>query len=79
MRPFALPVFLLLFLAGTCGAQEGSFLREGDSRQRARKDPLEGKAPPALAVSGWMNTDGKALKLDDLKGKVVILDFWGVW
>jgi thiol-disulfide isomerase/thioredoxin len=30
-------------------------------------------------VKDWLNTDGKALKLEDLKGKVVVLDFWGTW
>lgn len=52
--------------------------RGGD--KDAAKDALEAKAPPALEVTGWMNTaDGKALKLADLKGKVIVLDFWGVW
>src|SRR5262245_58298690 len=26
-----------------------------------------------------MNTDDKPIDLKDLKGKVVVLDFWGVW
>jgi thiol-disulfide isomerase/thioredoxin len=43
------------------------------------KDNLEGKAPPALTVDRWRNTDGKALAWSDLRGKVVLLDFWGVW
>ena len=45
------------------------------------KDALEGKAPPALQVAQWKNTGkkNKALKLSELKGKVVVLDFWGVW
>ena len=31
-------------------------------------------------AKSWLNTkDQKALKLDDLKGKVVLIDFWGVW
>ncbi len=41
------------------------------------KDALEGKLAPALQVRGWMNTD--ALELKDLRGKVVLLKFWGVW
>lgn len=43
------------------------------------KDELEGKAPPELQVKDWVNTDGRELKLSHLKGKVVVLDFWGVW
>ena len=60
-------------------AQGDDFKREGKPEQRQKKDPLEGKAPPALQVTGWINTDGKPLKLDELRGKVVLLDFWGVW
>ena len=34
------------------------------------------KAPDLDGGVGWFNTDGKALKMADLKGKVVLLDFW---
>ena len=67
-------------LAGVLRAGEDDFKRErraGDPRSAA-KDALEGKTPPPLAVEGWMNTDG-ALALSDLRGKVVVLKFWGVW
>ena len=69
-----------------------SLLAEGpnDSLQRERKkdapeknaakDALEGKAPPKLDVGGWLNTpDGKALTWADLRGKVVLIDFWRTW
>ena len=71
----------ILALALTTGvtARADEFPREGTKKQRARKDPLEGKAPPQLAVNGWRNTDGKSLELTALKGKVVLLDFWGFW
>ena len=49
--------------------------KEGDTA----KDALEGKKPPELQVEGWLNTEGKEIKLAELKGKVVVLDFWGVW
>ena len=51
--------------------------REGDPASRARFADLEGKAPPALSVENWIN--GKPMKLEDLKGKVVLLDFWATW
>jgi hypothetical protein len=54
------------------------FPREGKPAQRSEKDALEGKTPPALVVGDWRNTD-KPLALADLRGKVVLLDFWGVW
>ena len=50
-----------------------------EPRNRDKKDPLEGKPAPALQVTGWMNTGGEALTLESLRGKVVVLDFWGTW
>lgn len=50
---------------------------EGDEAKRARLEGLEGAAPPVLAVENWVNSD--ALSLKDLKGKVVLLDFWATW
>jgi thiol-disulfide isomerase/thioredoxin len=73
--------FSLLLVAGatTLVLADDDFKREGEGERRAAKDALEGKTPPALEVTGWLNTDGKDLSLDKLKGKVVVLDFWGVW
>lgn len=31
---------------------------------------------PELTGRGWINTGGKELTLEDLKGKIVLLDFW---
>lgn len=82
MKRFLLPTVLLtlgvLLVASSAGADD--FKRErgkGDAKDAA-KDALEGKVPPKLAVGSWMNTEG-ALKLADLRGKVIVLDFWGVW
>ena len=38
---------------------------------------LEGLQAPALAVTGWFNT--APLNLEEFKGKVVLIDFWGTW
>ena len=38
---------------------------------------LIGKDAPPLGVKDWVN--GESLSDDDLKGKVVLLDFWAVW
>src|ERR1043165_7449704 len=37
---------------------------------------MEGKPAPALTVKDWI---GKSQKIADLKGKVVVLDFWATW
>lgn len=59
-------------------------LRQFTSAERqiegARKlAELVGKpfAPMAEHIQSWVN--GEAMKDDDLKGKVVLLDFWAVW
>ncbi len=59
------------------GAQIDAAWLEGDADQRERFAGLEGYAPPALAVGNWINSEG--LTLADLKGKVVLLDFWATW
>jgi len=44
----------------------------------SRLTTLEGKPAPDLQqIKGWKN--GGPLKLADLRGKVVLLDFWGHW
>lgn len=55
--------------------------RKGEKYEKRNKakDVLENKNPPALSVTNWQNTDGKELTLAELKGKVVVIDFWGVW
>ena len=41
-----------------------------------KQGPQVGEAAPAFAVK---TLDGKDLKLEDFKGKVVLLDFWATW
>jgi thiol-disulfide isomerase/thioredoxin len=44
--------------------------------QRASHAALEGKPMPPLDVTGWINGE---VKPADLKGKVVIVDFYATW
>lgn len=39
---------------------------------------LIGKQAPEIAA-GQVNINGKAMKLSEFKGKVVLVDFWAVW
>jgi thiol-disulfide isomerase/thioredoxin len=50
---------------------------EGDADARKRFDTIQGKPAPALTAKEWINSD--EMKLADLKGKVVLLDFWATW
>jgi peroxiredoxin len=45
--------------------------------ERAALDQMQGKTAPALTVKNWINS--KPLKLEDLKGKIVVLEFWATW
>jgi thiol-disulfide isomerase/thioredoxin len=78
-RHLSLSVFALAFmgsaLAGAANAPK--ILFEGEGERRAALDAMQGLPAPALHVENWMNTDARSL--EDLKGKVVLLDFWGVW
>jgi hypothetical protein len=51
--------------------------KEAQNKLDAILHPIEvGKAAPEIEGE---DTDGKAFKLSDYKGKVVLLDFWGNW
>ena len=74
-----------LALAGTLACSftsppsEEGLGRERNGETAAAKDALEGRPPPALAVSDWQNRPDEPLDWSQLKGKVVVIDFWGTW
>ncbi len=53
-------------------ATEGHWLESGWSAHR----PMLGRPAPALDLSGWLNGE---VKLEALKGKIVVVDFWATW
>jgi len=60
----------------------GTFLGRIESLKRRAEATLKqqqmiGKPAPPLDVDAWANTD--SADVDDLKGKVVLYDFWAVW
>ena len=71
-------------------AEAERFHREAVSRDFARQPSLQalyeaeltsarliGQPPPELAVKRWL--DGSPLSFGELKGQVVLLDFWAMW
>ena len=71
MKAYLTAIVMGSFALSPCLADDSDFRREKDLSH------LEGKEAPALQVDNWINTE--ALSLADLKGKVVVVDFWGVW
>ena len=40
---------------------------------------LNGETAPAIEASRWLNTGAASPTADDLKGKVVVLEFFATW
>lgn len=78
MRSILFALSLALF-AQVATAQEDGFKRERRPDTAAAKDALEGKPAPRLQVDKWLNSKNARLNVKDLRGKVVVLDFWGTW
>ncbi len=77
-------VFLVVsftFALSICAAKAGEFpdnwTWDRSPEARAAHAALEGKPMPSLAdISGWINGE---VKPEDLKGKVVVVDFYATW
>jgi thiol-disulfide isomerase/thioredoxin len=74
LRPLSIGVCSVL-IGFAASAAESPQLEANE--QRAQIDAMHGKPAPALALKNWLNS--KPLKQADLKGKIVVLDFWATW
>jgi thiol-disulfide isomerase/thioredoxin/Leucine-rich repeat (LRR) protein len=54
------------------------FWRNRAAEERTALNALEGQAAPPLTATSWLNADEGAT-LEDFRGKVVLIDFWGTW
>ena len=74
-KPFLPAVGAFLTFLITASAAESPQVEA--NRNRATLDAMQGKPAPALTVKDWINS--KPLTMADLKGKIVVLDFWATW
>lgn len=66
-------LLIALLLAGMLvGCQSGG--GDAGAMQRFRDKPL-----PELDVPEWVNTDGKPISIESLRGKAVVIEFWATW
>jgi thiol-disulfide isomerase/thioredoxin len=63
--------------AGGDTAQINPAWLEGTDRLRSRLRSITDQPAPDLHVENWMNSE--PLELDELRGKVVMVDFWATW
>ena len=56
--------------------KDDSTMRQRAQRYAERPELVRARMAPAFAVT---TMDGKLLSLDDLQGKVVLIDFWATW
>ncbi|HYV35975.1 MAG TPA: redoxin domain-containing protein [Gemmataceae bacterium] len=64
---------VLMFALPILAAQTST--DKGDKKAKQEYAPVDKLVPD---IEGE-DTDGKAFKLSDYRGKVVLLDFWGNW
>src|SRR5262249_19267989 len=66
-------------LGPVSGGEKDMFRRAGKQADRVADDALEDQLPPALHLAAWLNAPEEGLTFEQLRGKVVLVDFWGAW
>ena len=74
---FTAPNFVSTVLAATSNSSgfPDDWFWTTDTKQNER-NAMVGKPMPAWNVDGWVNGEKK---LEDLKGKIIVVDFWATW
>lgn len=63
-------------------ALAGLVLGSGKCESSGNTAPVKGTQAaslPKLAVTDWVNVEGQAPALTDLKGKPIVIEFWATW
>ena len=68
--------FFAAALATRAGEFPDDWTWDKDAKTRGEHAALEGKAMPALDLTGWVNGE---VKREAMKGKVVVVDFYATW
>jgi cytochrome c biogenesis protein CcmG, thiol:disulfide interchange protein DsbE len=68
---------LFVALIRPVAAAEPSAPALENNKNRDAITAMQGKPAPALSLTNWLNS--KPLTPADLKGKIVVLDFWATW
>ncbi len=75
-RPtIAISIACVVLCARPAGAAPSPFLENSDDRFAITD--MHGKPAPAWTLRDWKNST--PLNLADLKGKIVVIDFWATW
>ena len=72
----ALAALAMAMAVSSCSRRPDASVRNGDGREQAGASELVSKPAPDFSLK---DATGATVKLSDLKGKVVLLNFWATW